>query len=167
MSNNQKYWKGAEELQRSPEFLKTQKHEFAYALPLDEVLSDDSIELNSNRRDFLKYFGFSVTAVALASCYRTHVRHAVPYLVKPNDVTPGLPNYYSSTCGVCSSGCGIEVKVREGRPIKLDGSSRSPISQGGLCASGQSGILGLYDTERLANPLVNGSEVEDWNKLDL
>ena len=167
MSNNQKYWKGAEELQRSPEFLKTQKHEFADALPLDEVLSDDSIELNSNRRDFLKYFGFSVTAVALASCYRTPVRHAVPYLVKPNDVTPGLPNYYSSTCGVCSSGCGIEVKVREGRPIKLDGSSRSPISQGGLCASGQSGILGLYDTERLANPLVNGSEVEDWNKLDL
>ena len=167
MSKNQKYWKGAEELERTPGFLKSQKHEFSDALPLDEVLTEEGVELNSNRRDFLKFFGFSVTSVALAACYRTPVRHAVPYLVKPNDVTPGVPNYYSSTCGGCSAACGAEVKVREGRPIKLDGSARSPISQGGMCATGQASILDLYDIERLANPLRNGQEVEDWNKLDV
>lgn len=166
MSNNIKYWKGEEELVRDPKFLATQKNEFSEALPLDEVLSEDGFELNSNRRDFLKFFGFSVTAVALAACFQTKVRHAVPYLVKPEDVTPGVANYYSSTCGSCAAGCGIEVKVREGRPIKVDGSPRSPISKGGLCAAGQAGILSLYDTERLANPLKGGAEVTDWAKLD-
>ena len=141
MSNNIKYWKGEEELNRDAQFLANQKHEFSEALPLDEVLSEDGFELNSNRRDFLKYFGFSVTAVALASCYKTNVRYAVPYLVKPEEVTPGVANYYRSTCGDCSVGCGIEVKVREGRPIKLDGSPDSFVSKGGLCATGQASIL--------------------------
>ena len=131
-----------------------QKREFGEALPLEQALSDEGFELNSNRRDFLKYFGFSVTAVALASCYKTNVRHAVPYLVKPEDVTPGVANYYRSTCGGCSVGCGVEVKVREGRPIKLDGSRDSVISKGGLCATGQGKYLSLYDTERLAHPLM-------------
>ena len=130
MSNNIKYWKGEEELNREPKFISAQKNEFNEALPLEEVLSEDGFELNSNRRDFLKYFGFSVTAVTLAACYKTKVRHAVPYLVKPEDVTPGVANYYRSTCGGCSVGCGIEVKVREGRPIKVDGNPESVIANG-------------------------------------
>lgn len=166
MSKNIQYWKGEEELAKDPSFLATRKNEFPDALPLDEVLGEDGVELNSNRRDFLKFFGFSVTAVALAACYRTKVRHAVPYMVKPEDVTPGVASYYSSTCGACSTNCGIEVKVREGRPIKVDGSSRSVISKGGLCATGQASILSLYDTERLANPLANGAEATDWAKID-
>ncbi len=166
MSNNIKYWKGEEELAKDPSFLAARKNEFPDALPLDEVLGEEGVELNSNRRDFLKFFGFSVTAVALAACYKTKVRHAVPYLVKPDDVTPGVASYYSSTCGACSSGCGIEVKVREGRPIKVDGNPRSNISKGGLCATGQASILSLYDTERLANPLANGAEAADWSKMD-
>ncbi len=166
MSNNKRYWKGEEELSQSPQFLADQKREFGDALPLDEALSDENFELNSNRRDFLKFFGFSVTAVALASCYKTNVRYAVPYLVKPEDVTPGEANYYRSTCGACAANCGIEVKVREGRPIKLDGSPDSAISNGGMCATGQASILSLYDTERLANPLMKGEEVKEWTKLD-
>ncbi len=166
MSSNIKYWKGEEELSRDPKFLAAQKNEFQEDLPLDEIFSDSGVELQSNRRDFLKYFGFSVTAVALAACYKTQVRHAVPYLVKPEDVTPGVANYYRSTCGACSSACGIEVKVREGRPIKIDGNPDSVISKGGSCAVGQASILSLYDTERLANPTVNGSENSDWTAID-
>ncbi len=166
MSNNIKYWKGEEELAKDPAFLAARKNEFPDALPLDEVLGEDGVELNSNRRDFLKFFGFSVTAVALAACYKTKVRHAVPYLVKPDDVTPGVASYYSSTCGSCSTACGVEVKVREGRPIKVDGNPRSTVSKGGLCATGQAGILSLYDTERLANPVANGAETADWTKID-
>ena len=166
MSNNIKYWKGEEELNRDASFIAAQKNEFNEALPLEEVLSEDGFELNSNRRDFLKYFGFSVTAVTLAACYKTKVRHAVPYLVKPEDITPGVANYFRSTCGGCSVSCGIEVKVREGRPIKVDGNPDSVISNGGLCASGQASILSLYDTERLANPLSKGAEITDWTKTD-
>jgi len=166
MSSNIKYWKGEEELSRDPKFLAAQKNEFQENLPLDEVFNENGVELQANRRDFLKYFGFSVTAVALAACYKTPVRHAVPYLVKPEDVTPGVANYYRSTCGGCSASCGVEVKVREGRPIKIDGNPDSVISRGGTCAVGQASILALYDNERLANPLKNGSENSDWSALD-
>ena len=57
MSNNIKYWKGEEELAKDPAFLAARKNEFPDALPLDEVLGEDGVELNSNRRDFLKFFG--------------------------------------------------------------------------------------------------------------
>ncbi|MFY7849611.1 MAG: TAT-variant-translocated molybdopterin oxidoreductase, partial [Bacteroidia bacterium] len=165
MAPSVKYWKGEEELVKDPSFIAGQKNEFADDLPLAEVLEESDFELNSSRRDFLKYFGFSVTAVSLAACFKAPVRKAIPYLVKPEEITPGVALYYSSTCGSCTVACGVEVKTREGRPIKIDGSSRSNISQGGLCAVGQAGILSLYDNERLANPLKNGGKAE-WSAID-
>ena len=169
MAKKQLYWKGEEELLRSKEFLASQKNEFNEALPLDEVFSENDLGLNSNRRDFLKFFGFSVAAVSLAACNKAPVRNIVPYLVKPEEITPGVANYYNSTCGACSSACGVTVKTREGRPIKVDGNIKSPISGGGLCATGQASILSLYDTERLDGPKkVNGTNLEntDWATLD-
>jgi len=169
MAKKQLYWKGEEELLRSKEFLASQKNEFNEALPLDEVFSENNLGLNSNRRDFLKFFGFSVAAVSLAACNKAPVRNIVPYLVKPEEITPGVANYYNSTCGACSSACGVTVKTREGRPIKVDGNVNSPISGGGLCATGQASILSLYDTERLDGPKkVNGANLEstDWATLD-
>jgi MoCo/4Fe-4S cofactor protein with predicted Tat translocation signal len=165
MAQSVKYWKGEEELQRDPAFVAAQKNEFSEDLPLQEVLEESNFELNSTRRDFLKYFGFSVTAVSLAACFKAPVRKAIPYLVKPEEITPGVALYYSSTCGGCSASCGIEVKTREGRPIKIDGNSRSSVSQGAVCAVGQAGILSLYDNERLAQPLKNGSKAE-WTAVD-
>lgn len=165
MAKKQLYWKGEDELMRTKEFLASQKNEFNEALPLDEVFSENNMGLTANRRDFLKFFGFSVAAVSLAACNSTPVRNIVPYLVKPEEITPGVANYYNSTCGACSTACGITVKTREGRPIKMDGNTLSPISKGGLCSTGQASILGLYDTERLDGPLKNGAAIE-WSALD-
>lgn len=165
MAKKQLYWKGEDELLKTKEFLASQKNEFSEALPLDEVFSENNMGLTANRRDFLKFFGFSVAAVSLAACNTTPVRNIVPYLVKPEEVTPGVANYYNSICGACSTACGTTVKTREGRPIKMDGNSLSPISKGGLCATGQASILSLYDTERLDGPTLNGSPIE-WSELD-
>ncbi len=169
MAKKQLYWKGEDELLRTKEFLASQKSEFNEALPLDEVFSENNLGLSANRRDFLKFFGFSVAAVSLAACNSTPVRNVVPYLVKPEEITPGVANYYNSSCGACSTGCGITVKTREGRPIKVDGNVNSPVSGGGLCATGQASILGLYDTERLEGPLkINGRDESkaDWAAID-
>lgn len=169
MAKKQLYWKGEDELLRTKEFLASQKNEFNEALPLDEVFSENNLGLNSNRRDFLKFFGFSVAAVSLAACNTTPVRNIVPYLVKPEEITPGNANYYNSTCGACSTACGVTVKTREGRPIKVDGNANSPVSGGGLCATGQASILGLYDTERLDGPKkVSGGNTADadWATVD-
>ncbi len=169
MANKQTYWKGEEELLRTKDFLASQKNEFNEALPLDEVLSENNLGLSANRRDFLKFFGFSIAAVSLAACNKTPIRNVVPYLVKPEEITPGVANYYNSTCGACSAACGVTVKTREGRPIKVDGNSNSPVSGGGLCSTGQASILSLYDTERLAGPQKikdkTASDVE-WSAID-
>jgi MoCo/4Fe-4S cofactor protein with predicted Tat translocation signal len=164
MANKTTYWKGEDELLKTPEFQTSVKNEFNESLPLDEIFSENNFELSSNRRDFLKFFGFSVTAVALAACNKTPVKKAIPYLIKPEDVTPGVANYYNSTCGACSTGCGVQVKVREGRPIKIDGNSNS-YSGKGLCATGQASILSLYDTARLTGPRIGKSDAE-WDVID-
>ncbi|MCK9481444.1 MAG: TAT-variant-translocated molybdopterin oxidoreductase [Bacteroidia bacterium] len=164
MSNKTQYWKGEDELLNTAEFQADLKKEFSEDLPLDEVLSENNFELSSNRRDFLKFFGFSITAVALAACNKAPIRKAIPYLVKPEDVTPGVANYYNSTLGATSEGYGIQVKVREGRPIKVDGNPNS-FSGKGLSALGQASILSLYDTARLQNPLKGGKET-DWKTVD-
>jgi molybdopterin-containing oxidoreductase family iron-sulfur binding subunit len=118
-----------------------------------------------SRRDFLRLTGFAVTGASVAGCRRTPVRHALPYLVQPEDVVAGRPAYYASACSGCSAGCGLVVKTRDGRPIKLEGNPAHPLSRGGLCADGQASILGLYDSHRLKNPLSGGREAE-WGEVD-
>lgn len=164
MSNKTQYWKGEDELLNTPSFQADLKKEFSEDLPLDEVLQENNFELSSNRRDFLKFFGFSITAVALAACNKAPIRKAIPYLVKPEDVTPGVANYYNSTLGASSEGYGVQIKVREGRPIKVDGNPNS-FSGRGLSALGQASILSLYDTARLENPM-KGGKATDWATID-
>jgi molybdopterin-containing oxidoreductase family iron-sulfur binding subunit len=56
MENNNKYWKGLEELNNDAAFAARKKNEFAEGIPLEEVLSESDGDLSSTRRDFLKYF---------------------------------------------------------------------------------------------------------------
>jgi len=163
MENTNKYWKGLEELNNDPKFLERKKNEFAEGIPLEEVLTESDGELTSNRRDFLKYFGFSVSAVALAACNKTPVKNAIPYIVKPETITPGIPNWYASTNP--ATGVSVLVKTREGRPIKIEGNPQSPLFKGGVAATDHATILELYDNERLQGPKSEGNDV-DWNTLD-
>jgi molybdopterin-containing oxidoreductase family iron-sulfur binding subunit len=118
-----------------------------------------------NRRTFLKLAGFALTGAVAAGCRRAPVQHAVPFLVQPVDVVPGRSVTYASTCGGCNAGCGLWVKDRDGRPIKLEGNPSHLLSQGGLCAAGQASLLGLYDSKRLQQPLKNG-EPTTWTAVD-
>lgn len=160
MENKNKYWKGLEELNSEPEFVQASKNEFAEGLPLEETFSDDNMELSSNRRDFLKFFGFSVSAVALAACNKAPVKHVIPYVIKPEEVTPGNPNWYASTY----NNLPVLVKTREGRPIKIEGNDKS-FTGGGVDALGQASVLSLYDSERLDAPMKDG-KVSDWETVD-
>ncbi|MBI4463278.1 MAG: TAT-variant-translocated molybdopterin oxidoreductase, partial [Acidobacteria bacterium] len=117
------------------------------------------------RRGFLKAAGFTFLGAALTGCSRAPVEKAIPYLVKPEEIIPGRAYFYSSTCGGCSAGCGLLVKNRDGRPIKLEGNPEHPLSQGGLCAVGQASILGLYDSRRIFQPLREGNPAT-WEEVD-
>lgn len=120
---------------------------------------------SQSRRSFLRLAGFTFAGVALAGCEQSRIEKAIPYLIKPEEITPGKASWYASTCRGCSAGCGILVKNRDGRPIKIEGNPDHPVSRGGVCAIGQAMVLGIYDSMRLTGPLINGS-LSTWNAVD-
>ena len=91
-----------------------------------------------DRRDFLKIAGMTAGAAATVAC-REPVHKIIPYLNQPDEITPGIATYYNSTCRECPGACGIRVKTREGRPIKVDGNPDHPLSKGKLCVRGEFG----------------------------
>ncbi|MFO1464399.1 MAG: TAT-variant-translocated molybdopterin oxidoreductase [bacterium] len=145
------HWQSLEELRREPGLL--------------EARADEFPEWNSSRRDFLKLMGFSLGTVAMVACTRSPVHQALPFLNKPAELTPGEANWYATTCASCSAGCGLLVKSRDGRPIKVEGNTESPLNRGGVCAVGQASLLTLYDNGRLKKPRWEGAET-DWEALD-
>lgn len=161
MESTKKYWKGLEELKRAPEFVENNKGEFAEPLPIEEVLEGSGLKSSTPRRDFLKTMGFGLGAVTLAACSEAPVKKAIPYLVKPEEVTPGIANYYASTY----RGASVLVKTREGRPIKLEPNPSCLLTQGGLDAQAQASVLDLYDVSKLKGPMLAGSE-SAWSDVD-
>lgn len=120
-----------------------------------------------DRRDFLKIVGLSAGAAATAGC-SDPVDKLIPYVIQPEEITPGIPVVYASTCQECPAACGLHVKTREGRPIKLEGNPEHPINQGRLCARGQAGIGRTYHPDRIEGPasrLADGSlRVTSWDE---
>ena len=161
--NKKQYWKGVEQLTNHPEFVKYAKKEFPQDLPYKEGILQEE-EGGSSRRDFLKLMGFSVAAASLAAC-EAPVRKAIPYLNKPEEIDPGIPNYYASTYTNGGNYCSIVVKNREGRPIKIEPNKLSTISGGGTSAQAEASVLSLYDKARLNKPAINNATVE-WSDLD-
>lgn len=153
--NKKTYWKGLEELTNNESFVKNAEREF----PEGPSNLD-----GSSRRDFLKLMGFSLAAASLAAC-EAPVRKAIPYVNKPVDINPSIPNYYASTFASGGDYASVVVKTREGRPIKIDGNDLSPISQGGVSAIVEASVLSLYDKQRLSGPMINGEKAE-WDALD-
>ncbi len=107
----------------------------------------------------------SAGAAALAGCSRPPVEKAIPLPVQPEEFVPGRSYFYSTTCGACSAGCGVVAKVRDGRPIRLEGNPAHPLSRGGLGAVGQAALYDLYDSTRLRVPRLHGKETSG-NELD-
>jgi molybdopterin-containing oxidoreductase family iron-sulfur binding subunit len=165
-TNDKKYWRGLEELYQEPEFVESAQKEFDRDIPVDELLEQAaSSALTSNRREFLKYLGFSIGAATLAACTSTPVKYALPYVVKPNEIIPGVANYYSSTFWDGLEYVAIRVKTREGRPIKIEGNPDSPVSMGGTSARSQASVLSLYDNFRLKGPQKDGKPAQ-WDDVD-
>ncbi|MDX1627728.1 MAG: TAT-variant-translocated molybdopterin oxidoreductase, partial [Fulvivirga sp.] len=162
MKDNKKiYWKGVEQLSNDPEFVKHADKEFPEYLPLNQNGEESG---GSSRRDFLKMMGFGIAAASLAAC-EAPVRKAIPYVNKPVDVDPGIPNYYASTYASGGDYCSIVVKTREGRPIKIEGNNLSSISQGGVNAQIEASVLTLYDNSRLRGPKKGGNDTT-WETVD-
>ena len=151
------YWKGIEELKNDTDFIKKSQNEFPEYLPIKG-------SMENSRRDFLKMMGFGIAAASVAAC-EAPVKKAIPYVNKPVEIDPSIPNYYASSYSMGSDYCSIVVKTREGRPIKIEGNTLSTVSGGGTTAQVESSILTLYDKERLKEPMLDSKET-DWKNID-
>lgn len=166
-----RHWVGTEEL--NPSYWQDGKarekraQEF-YDKPIETIAEIEKSEgFQIARRDFLTLMGASM-AMSTVACVRRPVHKIIPYVVKPEEITPGVANFYASTDP--ESGMGVVVRVREGRPIKLEGNDLHPLSGGGLSARAQAQILSLYDPERLTAPVTRSrggsTKKVAWNELD-
>jgi len=159
-----KQWRGYEELQNSPEYKEAKHQEFPEELPLEDEIQEALTEFTP-RRDFLKMLGYSLTAATLAASCETPMRKAIPYVIKPEEIIPGIANYYASTFVNGSDFLPVLVKTREGRPIKIEGNKMCHLTNGGTSAKAQASVVSLYDMARLRAPKIGG-EFADWSKVD-
>ena len=120
-------------------------------------------EARASRRDFLKFVGFSTAAATLAAC-EGPVVHSIPYVVKPDELTPGIADYYASTVYDGHDFSSVLVKTREGRPIKLQPNASSP-HYAYPNTRVQASLLSLYDIDGLKQPLIAGRPAS-WAQVD-
>ncbi len=157
------YWRSIEELANPKELRRVEVREEAKN---KSMLMRGDEEMNaSSRRDFLKTFGFSIAAASIVASCKRPVDKAIPYLIKPDEITPGISDYYASSYFEGNEYGSILVKVRDGRPIKIEGNTLSSISQGGTSARIQASVLNLYDDVRFKGPLKKGDEIS-WENAD-
>ena len=105
-----------------------------------------------DRRIFLKSLGV-IGGSTLVSCNTMAPKEKLTaYLTPPKEMVPGIAAYYATVCRACPAGCGILVKTREGRPIKLEGNPAHPVNRGKLCARGQAFVQELYSAYRVQQP---------------
>jgi len=122
----------------------------------------------------MKLLGLTGASGALLGCDAPSMvnleegkEHVVSYLLPEEHVVPGLGVWYASMCLQCAAGCGVHGRVREGRPLKLEGNPDSPINAGKSCQMGQAGLQAHYNPDRVTQPLLrkNGQLVESsWKE---
>jgi MoCo/4Fe-4S cofactor protein with predicted Tat translocation signal len=166
MSSNKKYWKSVEELENSSIVEALRNNEFVEEIPTDEFLgnADALASSGTSRRDFLKYVGFSTAAVTLAAC-EGPVHKSIPYVLQPEQIIPGVADYYATTVFDGFDFANLLVKTREGRPIKIENNT---ISGAKFSANARihASILSLYDSMRLKEPKLEGKN-SSWSAVDL
>lgn len=164
MPNQKKYWKSEVELNDQATWVDELGHkEFVQKLPKDVLGDTELSESETTRRDFLKYMGFSTAAATLAAC-EGPVNTSIPYVIQPEQIIPGVANYYATTIVDGFDTASVLIKTREGRPIKVENNSDAPLYNSAN-ARVQASVLSLYDSMRAQGPTQAGVDVS-WKTLE-
>lgn len=164
MASNKIQFRSIHELKDPALNNKLAQKEFQEEIPVEDFLGDaEQNGSSTSRRDFLKLLGFSTAAVTLAACEAPVIK-TIPYVVKPHDIIPGVPNYYASTYFDGFDFASVLVKTREGRPIKIEPNPAAK-DLGKTNARAQASVLSLYDNDKVKQPKLNGKD-ETFDKVD-
>jgi MoCo/4Fe-4S cofactor protein with predicted Tat translocation signal len=161
--DGKEYWRSLNQLAGTPEFNEFLRREFP----------EGTIDLPAqmNRRNFLTLMGASLALAGLTSCRRP-VEKIVPFVNAPEEIIPGIPQYYATTMPFRTNAFGLIVECHEGRPTKIEGNPGHPANRGATNAYIQAAILELYDPDRSQTVMQQGVEqsrdefARFWQKLD-
>lgn len=163
---SQKYWKSLEEKELGTANIDSVKDKINHKSSVQQLIQNELAGKTSSRRNFLKWCGFTFTSAAIATSCENPVKKAIPYLNKPEEVTPGKANFYASSYFDGSEYGSILVKTREGRPIKIEPNEMSTVTKAGSSARTQALVLSLYDSEgRYHHPLRDNKQIS-WADAD-
>ncbi|MFT4567115.1 MAG: Fe-S-cluster-containing dehydrogenase component [Saprospiraceae bacterium] len=159
-------WIGEKDLSQDEQFLLDAQNEMQSPSLVDAMSNNEVLsEVGGDRRDFLKLMGFGLGAATMAAGCDIPVKRAIPYVIKPDAIVPGVATYYASTIVEGGNSCPVLVKTREGRPIKIEGNNMSSMTNGGTSARVQASVLSLYDVNRLKHPSIDGAK-STWADVD-
>lgn len=156
-----RYWQTLEDYNN----VSSEAKEFNEELPVVDSITESISTESTGRRDFLKQLGFSIGAATIAASCEMPIKKSIPYVFKPEEVTPGVANYYASAYTYAGEYVPVLVKTREGRPIKLEGNKNSVVSKGGTTAQAQASVVSLYDNARFKSPFIN-KKAASWKEVD-
>ncbi len=151
------YWRSLDELADTPAFREWVHERFPRSM---RELLDDGVD----RRRFLHLMAASLGLAGLSGCRREESR-ILPYTKPPEEVVPGLPNYYATAMPRPGSAVAVLVESHEGRPTKVEGNPKHPASAGASDVFAQASILDLYDPDR-SSPVLKGGEASTWQAYD-
>ncbi|HEX2934902.1 MAG TPA: Fe-S-cluster-containing hydrogenase [Bacteroidales bacterium] len=160
------YWQSLEDLEESKKpTAEIAKAEEAHNSEVMELLEGLPFKATASRRDFLKILTYSVGSAALLAACKRPVQNAIPFLVQPENIVPGTSKFYASTFFDGHEYCPVLVKVRDGRPIKIEGNNMYKYTRGGTSPRVQASVLSLYDNARIKGPSYK-NKVTTWENAD-
>ena len=153
VQNGKEYWRSLDQLADTPEFKEFVEREFP----------ENASEMTNavTRRNFLGLMGASIALAGLAGCRRP-VEKIIPYVIKPEEIIPGIAEWYATTMPFGLSAYGVLAKSNEGHPTKIEGNEKHPSSLGSSNSFMQSAILGLYDPDR-SKFVMQKNDEKTWN----
>lgn len=154
------YWRSIENRRRTEEYLASIENEFAR----------DMTEISSmDRRSMLKVMGATMALSGLGVSCRRPEEKILPYVKQPEDIVPGIPNFFATAQPTPFGANGIVVESHEGRPTKVEGNPTHPESLGKASLINQASVLEIYDPDRSRFVVRNeaGQQVpKEWADWD-
>jgi Fe-S-cluster-containing dehydrogenase component len=154
-SPSPKYWRSAAERDRKGAPVGA-ANEFAggtFDIPADG-------EKGVSRRGFMQVASLSTAMAAVGACSKPPHK-IVPFVRRPEEVTPGNPLHFATAYGLDGYASGLLVESHEGRPTKVEGNPAHPQTLGATTSIEQNLVLGLYDDDR-AKQLRSGTRALAW-----
>ena len=112
-----------------------------------------------NRRTFLKVSALAGAAVAASRIIKYP---EISPLASPQESTEGIitEKWITTSCLNCSTRCATQVRVVNGKAVKITGNSLSQVSEGEICPRGHIGLQVLYDPIRVSSPLKRANPTQ-------